>query len=95
MQYSSETYKLLCAMSRQDNGIDRSLFFDDALRNLYEDKYIKNSPNFHCNDVFITDKGKAYVEHRKAENFKYYFSVITNGILSIIAIVVSIIGLLR
>ena len=94
MQYSNETYKLLRTMAQRKTGIDRNLFSDDAVKNLYEDKYIKNSPDFHSNDIFITDKGIAYAEHRKAENFKYYFSVVTNGILSLIAIAVSIIGLL-
>ena len=71
------------------------MFSADALRNLYNDKYIMNSSDFHNENVFITDKGKAYVEYHRAENFKYYFSVVLNGMLSVIAVAVSIIGLLK
>lgn len=45
--------------------------------------------------VVITDTGLAYLKSCKKDNFRFWFPIISADILSIIAIVISIIALLK
>ncbi len=54
-------------MHLKNNGIDKNIFSSGALHLLFTDKIICNSSDYHNNRVYLTDKGKAYVEQLKIE----------------------------
>ncbi len=96
MKYSNKTNELLCTMLNE-NGIDKSLFPHDALHQLFSDNIIRNSSEFHNNKVYLTDKGKAYVESVKEEhsekNFQHVHIWINTGIAAV-SLIASIIALI-
>lgn len=98
MQYSNETNELLFQMY-PDNSIDKSNFTHDTLIKLFKDGYIINSGNFHDNTVHLSDAGKAYVEQIVAEcpltAQERVLKWVKNNVFEIIAIIISIIALLK
>ena len=98
MKYSNETNNLLTLMY-PDKGINKTLFSNDALQNLFQDGYLINSNNFHDKTVYLSDTGKAYIEQFIAGlplPFKQrVLRWLKSNILELVAITISIIALLK
>ena len=94
MKYSNETNKLLLTMLNK-NGINRNRFSPDILHHLFTDGIICNSSDYHNNNVYLTYKGKAYIEQLKIERARYNEEKRRSWIQFWIPFAVSLFALLR
>lgn len=95
MKYSSKTYSLLKTMYKS-GGINRNLITPSELRRLFQDHYITNSTNFHDENVYLTEAGRAYVEELPPQTLcGKFLDWIKENVLELIAIIISIIALLK
>ncbi len=95
MKYSKETIQILLTMYKT-GSVNKNQLSPAVLRELFQDHYIVNSNNYHDNTIYLTEEGRAYVEELppqtlcgKAVNW------IKDNTLELIAIIISIIALLK
>ena len=95
MKYSNETNRIL--MTMYTNGsINKNQIPYSELHSLFQDDYITNSNDFHDNNIYLTSKGRAYVEELPPQTlFGKVINWIKENTLEIIAIIISIIALLK
>ena len=97
MKYSSETNHILKTMYKT-GGISKNQLPSSELKRLFKDNYIANSTDFHDNNVYLTDKGRAYVEEVKSEQRRIVHDWVNTGIAFgalIVAIISIIVSLMR
>ena len=97
MKHSSETDRILITMY-ETGGIDRNQISTPVLRELFQDNYITNSTDFHDNNVYLTDAGRAYVEEVKSNKKRIIHDWVNTGIAAvslIVAIISIIVSLMR
>ena len=70
MKYSNDINELLFSMSKV-KGVDRSLFENNTLQQLFSDDIVQNSSDYHDRNVYLTDNGIAYVEQVKEDSARY------------------------
>lgn len=96
MTYSDET-KLILITIYTNGSIDKNQLSYSALRNLFNDHYIANSNNYRDNSIYLTDKGKAYVESiiekRSEKKFQHIHTWI-NTCIAAMSLIVAIIALI-
>ena len=92
MKYSSETHRILKSMY-QTGGISKNQLPPSELKRLFQDDYITNSTDFHDNNVYLTDAGRAYVEEVKSEQQIIVHAWVNTGI-AFGALIVAIISLI-
>ena len=93
MKYSSETNQILMAMYKS-GSINKKQIPHSELRSLFQDRYILNSTDYHNNNVYLTDKGKAYVEELESNSQRYKEEKRRSWIQFWIPVVISIISLI-
>jgi hypothetical protein len=59
-----------------NGSINRNQIPSSDLHSLFQDNYISNSNNFHDNNVYLTDKGRAYVEEIKSDKYRFWIPVV-------------------
>jgi hypothetical protein len=84
MKYSSKTTRILKIMYKT-GGISKNQLPPSELKRLFQDNYITNSTDYHDNNVYLTDEGRAYVEEVKSDKCRFWIPVI----ISIIALLVA------
>ena len=95
MSYSSKTNRILKTMYTT-NGINRNRFSTSELHRLFQDHYITNSTNYHDENVYLTEEGRAYVEALPPQTLRCkVIDWIKDTILELTAIIISIIALLK
>ena len=95
MKYSSKTHSLLKTMYKSGN-INRNLITPSDLHRLFQDRYIINSTNYHDENVYLTEEGRAYVEDLPPQTLcGKVLDWVTENIHELIAIIISIIALLK
>lgn len=95
MKYSAKTHSLLKTMYK-NGGINRNQIPPSELKRLFQDHYIINSTNYHDENVYLTGDGKAYVEELPPQTLcGKLLDWIKENALELIAIVISIIALLK
>lgn len=95
MKYSTKTRSLLKTMYN-NGGINRKLFTRSELKRLFQDHYIINSTNYYDENVYLTEDGRAYVEALPPQTLcGKLLDWIKENILELIAILISIIALLK
>ncbi len=95
MNKSNQTNKILSTMYKEGK-IDKNQISYSQLHSLFDDNYIANSSDYHDNNVYLTDKGRAYVEELPPQTlFKKLIGWVEDNTLEIIAIIISIIALLK
>lgn len=97
MSYSNKTNKILLVMYH-DKKVKKSCFPIKKLRLLYADSIIENSSNYHDDNVYLTDKGEAYVEDMlenivEKRNAKIHAWINSAGV--ILSLILSVIALLK
>lgn len=75
MKYSTKTNQILMTMYKT-GCVNKNQFSSSDLHSLFQDNYISNSNNFHDNNVYLTDKGKAYVEEIKSDKYRFWIPVV-------------------
>lgn len=66
MKYSTKTNRILKTMYT-NGSVNRNQLPPSELQRLFQDRYIANSTDYHDNNVYITDAGRAFVEEIKSE----------------------------
>lgn len=95
MKYSFKTNRILMTMYKT-GSVSRNQISTSELHRLFQDRYITNSTDFHDNNVYLTDKGKAYVEELPPQTLRCkVFNWVKENALELIAIIISIIALLK
>ena len=94
MKYSIETNRILKSMYKT-GSINKNQIPHLELHSLFQDDYITNSNDYHDNNVYLTDKGKAYVEEIRLNNKRYKKEIRRSWIQFWIPLIVSIFALLR
>ncbi len=95
MKYSSETNRILKSMYKT-GSINKNQLSPSVLRSLFQDDYITNSSDYHDNNVYLTDEGKEYVEGLPPQTLSgKAINWIKDNALELIAIIISIIALLK
>ena len=92
MKYSSETHHILKTMYKT-GGLAKTQLPPSELKRLFQDNYITNSNDFHDNNVYLTDAGRAYVEEVKSEQRRIVHAWVNTGI-AFGALIVAIISLI-
>ncbi len=75
MKYSKKTNQILKTMYKK-GSVNRNRLSRSVLNELFQDRYIVNSTNYHDANIYITDEGRAYVEELKTDNHRYWIPVI-------------------
>ena len=95
MSYSTKTHRILKTMYK-GGGINRNLFTRSELKRLFQDHYIINSTNYYDENVYLTEDGRAYVEELPPQTLCCkLLDWIKENVLELIAIIISIIALLK
>lgn len=97
MKYSIETNRILKSMYKT-GSINKKQLSQTELHRLFQDAYITNSNNFHDNNVYLTDKGRAYVEEIKSEQKDKYHRIVHecfNTAIAIGALIVAILAYIK
>lgn len=101
MLYSKHTNNILISMYH-GTTVTIDQFDIYTLNRLFDDKYIIRNSTFGDHSVYLSDAGKAYVESlltsqrdKKTEKFRFWIPVIISNTMSLIAIIISIIALLK
>ena len=93
MKYSNETNRIL--MTMYTNGsINKNQIPYSELHSLFQDDYITNSNDYHDNNVYLTDKGRAYIEEIELNDKRYKKEIRRSWIQFWIPVVISIIALI-
>ena len=74
MSYSTKTHRKLKTMYK-NGSINRNLITPSDLHRLFQDHYITNSTNFHDENVYLTEDGRAYVEEVKLDKRRFRIPV--------------------
>lgn len=96
MSYSKHTNKILSAMYNHET-VKKSCFSVKKLHLLYADGIIENSSDFHDDNVYLTDKGEAYVEEmlenieEKRSNKIHRW---INSVVAVLSLILAVISLL-
>ena len=75
MKYSNKTNRILKTMYKK-GSVNRNQISHSVLRELFQDRYIANSNNYHDANIYITDEGRAYVEELKSDKHHFWIPVI-------------------
>ena len=94
MQYSTKTNRVLMTMYKT-GSINKNQIPPYVLHELFQNDHITNSSNFHDNNVYLTDKGKAYVEEIKLNDKRYKKEILRSWIQFWIPVIISLIALFR
>ena len=94
MTYSDETNRILMIMYT-NGSINENQFPPSVRRNLFQDHYIIRSNNYHDTNVYITDKGRAYIEEIKQVSKCYKEEIHRSWIQFWIPVAISLIALFR
>ncbi len=97
MDYSLETNELLISMY-QDGYVNKTVFPNYVLHTLFADEIIRNTSDFNDNRVYLTDRGKAYVEKILKDNKEKRSDKLhrwINSVGVILSLIVSVIALLK
>ena len=92
MKYSSKTNRILMTMYA-NGSINKNQLSSSVLRELFQNDHITNSSDFYDANVYITEKGRAYVEEIKSERKRIVHDWINTGI-AFSALIVAIISLI-
>ena len=84
MKYSTKTYSLLKTMYK-GGGVNRNQFPTSELHRLFQDHYITNSTNYHDENVYLTEEGRAHVEEVKLDKRRFWIPVV----ISILALLIA------
>ena len=93
MKYSTKTYSLLKTMYK-GGGVNRNQFPTSELHRLFQDHYITNSTNYHDENVYLTEEGRAHVEEVKLEKRRTVHDWI-NTVIAFGALVVAILAYIK
>ena len=92
MKYSSKINRILLTMYKS-GSVNKNEIPHTVLHSLFQDNYIANSNNYHDTNVYLTDKGKAYVEDlKKTRNLRIHDWVNTS--IAAMSLIVAIISLI-
>lgn len=80
MKYSTKTHSILKTMYKT-GSVNRNQLPISELHRLFQDHYITNSTNYHDENVYLTEDGRAYVEEIKSDKRRFWIPVV----ISIIA----------
>ncbi len=89
MNLSNETNQVLLTMYKT-GSVNKNQLSPTALRELFQNGYIVNSSNYHDNNIYLTDKGRAYVEEVKSDKLRFWIPVI----ISIMALLIALASLI-
>ncbi len=84
MKYSSKTHRKLKTMYK-NGSINRNLITPSDLHRLFQDNFIANSTNYHDENVYLTEEGRAYVEEIKSDKRRFWIPVV----ISILALLIA------
>lgn len=93
MKYSTKTYRILKTMYKNGSA-NRNLFPSSELHRLFQDHYIINSTNYHDENVYLTEDGRAHVEEIKLDDKRYKEEKRRSWIQFWIPVVISIVALI-
>ncbi len=74
MSYSTKTHRKLKTMYK-NGSINRNLITPSDLHRLFQDNYIINSTNYHDENVYLTEAGRAYIEEVKLDKHRFWIPV--------------------
>ena len=94
MGYSSETNRILMTMYKT-GGINKNQFSPSVLHDLFQNDHITNSSDFHDANVYITEKGRAYVEKIRLNDKRYKKEIRRSWTQFWIPVIISLIALFR
>ena len=97
MKYSTKTNQILTTMYKT-GCVNNNQFSSSDLHSLFQDNYISNSNDFHDNNVYLTNKGRAYVEEIKSEQKRIVHDWVNTGIAAsslLVAFISLIVSLTR
>ena len=95
MKYSTETHRILTTMYKT-GSINKNQIPPSVLRDLFQNDHITNSTDFHDKNVYLTETGRSYVEELPPQTLcGKLINWIKENILELIAIIISIIALLK
>lgn len=95
MKYSAKTDRILITMYKT-GSINKNQIPPSVLCDLFQNNHITNSTDFHDNNIYLTEKGRAYVEELPPQTLcRKLINWVKDHILELIAIIISIIALLK
>ena len=75
MKYSTKTNQILTTMYKT-GCVNKNQFSSSDLHSLFQDNYISNSNDFHDNNVYLTNEGRAYVEGIRSDKYRFWVPVV-------------------